>query len=158
MTQEKKQEYTLRITCANKTQLITIIYEMVLDYLQEAMDHISVGEREEANLSLSHAQNCIDELIHSLDLNYEIANNLYQIYLFSKKELTAAGASYSMHRIWRVKQNFSLLHKAYLELEKFDTSNGLMGNTQKVYAGLTYGKYSLNEDVTAVSMNRGLMA
>ena len=45
-----------------------------------------------------------------------------------------------------------------MELEKYDTSEVLMGNTQKVYAGLTYGKYSLNEDITALSMNRGLMA
>jgi flagellar protein FliS len=69
-----------------------------------------------------------------------------------------ASATYSIHRIWRVLKNFRNLHDAYAELEKEDTSDKLMGNTQKVYAGLTYGKYSLNEDVTAVSYNRGLMA
>ena len=36
MTQEQKQKYTRKITQANKTQLITILYEMVLDYLQDA--------------------------------------------------------------------------------------------------------------------------
>ena len=35
MTQEKIQVYTRRITMANKTQMITILYEMVLDYLAE---------------------------------------------------------------------------------------------------------------------------
>ncbi|MCR5671909.1 MAG: flagellar protein FliS [Butyrivibrio sp.] len=158
MTQEKKQEYTLKITQANKTQLITIIYEMAIDYMDEALDYISVGKKDCADTSLNHVHACIDELIHSLDLNYELARNLHSIYLFSKKELTAAGASHSMHRIWRVKQNFLQLHDAYKELEKMDASSSLMGNTQTVYAGLTYGKYSLNEDVTALSMNRGLMA
>ena len=158
MTQEKKQEYTLRITQANKTQMITIIYEMTMDYLDEAIDNIAIGKRDNAGLSIDHAQSCIDELLRSLDYRYELAWNLRKIYLFSKKELMVAGATGSCNRIWRVKKNFQELHSAYLELEKYDNSSSLMGNTQKVLVGMTYGKYSLNEDVTAVSMNRGLMA
>ncbi len=158
MTLEKKQEFTLKISQANKTQMITIIYEMVMDYLEEAIDEIGIGKKDAASRSLSNAQNCIDELIRSLNLEYELARNLHQIYIFSKKELIAAGATYSIHRIWRVLKNFRSLHEAYRELEKFDNSQQLMGNTQQVYAGLTYGKYSLNEDIRAVSMNRGLMA
>ena len=158
MTFEKKQEYTLKITQANKTQMITIIYEMVMDYLEEAMDEISIGKKAEGTRSLMKAQNCIDELLHSLNLKYELARNLREIYMFSKKELLVAGATYSLHRIWRVLKNFRSLHEAYVQLEKEDDSKQIMGNTQKVYAGLTYGRYSLNEDVTAYGMNRGLMA
>ncbi len=158
MTLERKQEFTLKISQANKTQMITIIYEMILDYLDEAIDSIGVGKHEEARRSLLRAQNCIDELIHSLNLEYELAINLRQIYVFSKKELTVAGATLSINRIWRVLKNFKTLHEAYEELEKEDTSTQIMGNTQKVYAGLTYGKYKLNEDVSASAMNRGLLA
>ena len=158
MTQEKKQEYTLRITQANKTQMITIIYEMIADYLDEAIDNIAIGKRDDASLSIGHAQNCIDELLRSLDYRFELAWNLRKLYLFSMKELMVAGANGSCNRIWRVKKNFNELHEAYVELEKSDNSGSLMGNTQTVFVGMTYGKYSLNEDVTAVSMNRGLMA
>ena len=158
MTLEKKQEFTLKISEANKTQMITIIYEMVMYYLDEAIDYIGVGQKSDAVRSLTNAQNCIDELIHSLNMDYELAKNLFQIYIFSKKELTVAAATFSINRIWRVLKNFKNLHEAYEELEKEDTSDRLMGNTQKVYAGLTYGKYSLNEDVSSVSYNRGLMA
>ena len=158
MTFEKKQEYTLKISQANKTQMITIIYEMIMDYLEEAMDEISIGRKAEGTRSLMKAQNCIDELLHSLNLKYELARNLREIYMFSKKELLVAGATYSLHRIWRVLKNFRSLHEAYVQLEKEDDSKQIMGNTQKVYAGLTYGRYSLNEDVTAYGMNRGLMA
>lgn len=158
MTQEKKQEYTLRITQANKTQMITIIYEIIADYLDEAIDYIAIGKRDDANISISHAQNCIDELLRSLDFRFELSWNLRKLYLFSKKELMVAGATGSSHRIWRVKKNILELHSAYLELEKSDNSEKVMGNTQMVFAGLTYGKYSLNEDVTAASYNRGLMA
>ena len=158
MTQEKKQEFTLKISEANKTQMITILYEMVMYYLDEAIDHIGIGRKDDAVRSLTNAQNCIDELIHSLNMDYELAQSLYQIYIFSKKELIVAAGTFSIHRIWRVLKNFRNLHDAYAELEKEDSSAKVMGNTQKVYAGLTYGRYSLNEDVTAVSYNRGLMA
>ena len=129
-----------------------------MDYLDEAIDSIGIGKKEEARVSLMRAQNCIDELIRSLNLNYEIARNLHQIYIFSKKELMVAGGTLSINRIWRVLKNFRTLHEAYEQLEKEDTSKQVMGNTQRVYAGLTYGKYTLNEDVTAASMNRGLLA
>ena len=38
MTRELKQEYTRKIKQANKTQLITILYEMLLIYVEEAAD------------------------------------------------------------------------------------------------------------------------
>ncbi|RKM58895.1 flagellar protein FliS [Butyrivibrio sp. CB08] len=158
MTLEKKQEFTLKITQANKTQLITILYEMVMDYLDEAIDAFAVGTRDDAEKSIRNAQNCIDELIHSLNMEYELARNLHKIYIFSKKELSGAYATGNIHRVWKVKKNFESLHEAYVELEKYDESESIMDNTQKVYAGLTYGRYALNEDITAVSMNRGLMA
>lgn len=45
MTRELKQEYTLRITQANKTQLITILYEMALLYVDEAKAALAAGDR-----------------------------------------------------------------------------------------------------------------
>ena len=158
MTQEKKQEFTRRIVQANKTQMITILYEMVVVYVEEAIDAIGIGDKEQATVLLGRAQNCIDELIRSVNRKYELGRILQDIYIFSKKELTVAAINYSQHRIWKVEQNFKMLYSAYRELEKNDTSAPMMGNTQTVFAGLTYGKYRLNEDVTAVSMNRGVMA
>ncbi len=158
MTQEKKQEYTLRITQANKTQMITILYEMELDYISEAKNAIVHGQLDLAERSLCNAQNVIDELIRSVNLKMELGQMLHKIYIFSKKELMVVGVNRSLNRLQRVEQNFKALHTAYREIESGDTSKPTMENTHTVYAGLTYGKYSLNEDVTAVSMNRGFMA
>jgi flagellar protein FliS len=158
MTQEKKQEFTLKITQANKTQMITILYEIIIDYLDEAIDEFGIGKKEDGEASLLKAQNCLDELIRSVNMQTELGKNFRDIYIFSKKELIASGASHNLHRIWRVKKNFVAMYDAYKEFEKCDTSEPIMDNTQKVYAGLTYGKYSLNEDVSALSMNRGYMA
>ena len=38
MTKECKQQFTLRITQANKTEMIVILYEMLLVYLKDAED------------------------------------------------------------------------------------------------------------------------
>ena len=158
MTQEKKQEYTLRITQANKTQMITILYEMVLDYIGDAMEAMATSDRELVGRNLGYAQNCIDELIRSVNLKVDLGKMLHKIYIFSKKELMLAGINMNMQRLCRVQQNFKSLHNAYKEIEKVDTSEPTMGNIQTVYAGLTYGRHSLNESVAASSMNRGYKA
>ena len=155
MTSEKKQEFTLRISGANKTQMITILYEIFLCYADEAIDALGLGKKDEAQCSLDRAQGCLDELIRSLDLRFELAGQLHKIYLFSKKELTVAGATGSINKIWRVEQNIKTLHEAYKELEKFDRTPPMMDNIQTVYAGLTYGRSALNESIAASSMNRG---
>ena len=41
MKKEEKQDFTLRITQANPTQLVVILYEMLLCYLEDAMQAIS---------------------------------------------------------------------------------------------------------------------
>ena len=158
MTQEKKQEYTLKITQANKTQMITILYEMVLEYIADTKAAMNKSDRALSDRNLGYAQNCIDELIRSVNLQTELGKMLHKLYIFSKKELMLAGVNMSISRLCRVEQNFKALHSAYKEIESADTSEPTMGNTQSVYAGLTYGRYSLNESVTASSMNRGFMA
>lgn len=157
MTSEKKQEFTLRISGANKTGMITILYEILICYGEDAIDAFGEGNRTKARECLDMAQCCLDELIRSVDLSYDLGKNLHRIYLFSKKELMVAGVTGSMNKIWRVLQNIKALHEAYMELEKNDTSAPLMGNTQTVYAGLTYGKRSLNESIASSSYNRGFV-
>ena len=157
MTSEKKQEFTLRISGANKTGMITILYEILICYGEDAIDAFGEGKKEKARESLDMAQSCLDELIRSLDLRYELGVNLHKLYLFSKKELMVAAVTGSMNKIWRVLQNIKTLHEAYRELEKCDNSAPLMGNIQTVYAGLTYGRSSLNESISAASYNRGFV-
>lgn len=158
MTQEKKQEYTLKITQANKTQMITILYEMVLEYIEDALGAMDAGNKELAERYLGYAQNCVDELIRSVNLKIDLGKRLHKIYVFSKKELMLSGIYMSTNRLRRVQQNFRSLHTAYKEIEKADKSAPTMGNIQTVYAGLTYGRHSLNESVTSASANRGYKA
>ena len=72
MTDEKKQQYTLKISQASRTQLVVILYEMTLDYLKEAED--AAGSRDEAafHTGIKRARACIHELSHSLNHEYPL--------------------------------------------------------------------------------------
>ncbi len=158
MTQEKIKAYTRRITMANKTQMITILYEMVLEYIDEAQNAYNNGDEKGFAEGLSRAMNCIDELIHSLNIKYELGNNLLGLYLFEKRQLLRAIGKNSDENIPHVVKTFTNLHEAYLQLETMDDEKAVMTNVPKVYVGLTYGKGRLRETVADDTMVRGFMA
>ena len=63
MTKECKQQFTLRITQANATQLVVILYEMTLQYLADAEQAAEDAQFLEA---VRKTRGCINELLNSL--------------------------------------------------------------------------------------------
>ena len=155
MTKELKQEYTLRITQANKTQLAVILYEMTITYLEEASRAYDEGDTASFKDSIRKARGCIKELIASLHFEYEPARNLLQLYVFANQELTRARVRNSKKELDHVKGRMEKLHEAYEKIAAADTSAPVMANTQTVYAGLTYGKNSLTENLANQGSERG---
>lgn len=164
MSPEKKQDYTLRITQANKTALITILYDMVIDYCEEAITANGALEQgdetgaEHFERAIAAADACIDELIGSLHLEHELARNLLGLYLFEKRQLLHARIHGSDAELSHAIHIFSAFRDAYRQLEMQDDSAPLMMNVPKVYAGMTYGRGELTEDVTGAYANRGFTA
>ena len=155
MTKELKQEYTLRITQANRTQLVVILYEMTITYLEEAGQAFDEGDKSGFKTGIKKARGCIKELMDSLHFEYEPARNLLQLYIFANQELTRASVHNSKKELDHVKQMMEKLHGAYAEVAQADTSEPIMANTQTVYAGLTYGKNSLVENLANQGSERG---
>lgn len=155
MTRELKQEFTLRISQANKTQLITILYEMVLLYIDEAKEALDAENRMEYKSVIRKIRGCINELTGSLNFEYELAQNLLQLYLYVNRELVKASSHYDKENLEHIRKVIEQLHAAYKEIEVQDTSGPVMGNTQTVYAGLTYGRNTLTENISDSSSNRG---
>ena len=158
MTKECKQQFTLRITQANKTELIVILYEMTLTYLGEAEDALKREEIMEFRDALRKAKGCLEELIASLNMNYEPASKLLSLYLYCSRELTKADVRKNAEHIENIRRVISKLLAAYRELAAQDASGPVMQNSQTVYAGLTYGKNSLAEDMADQGTNRGFRA
>ena len=155
MTKELKQEYTLRITQANKTQMITILYDMTLLYLAEAKEALNEDRKEDFKMAIRKIQGCIGELVDSLHMEYDLAKQLFQLYRYIYRELVKANVHYSQENLDHVVSVIEKLREAYAQIEGQDTSGPIMGNTQTVYAGLTYGRSDLNESIAGTESNRG---
>ncbi len=155
MTKEKKQEFTLRITQANKTGLVVILYDMTLAYLEDASVAFDEKDKAEYKKSIGKAKDCLDELIASLDLSYGIALNLHSLYFFYKRQLSTAAIQGKRELMDSVAGMLKELKQSYEKVASQDTSAPLMENTQAVYAGLTYGKGSLNVGLADQSADRG---
>lgn len=172
MTRECKQQFTLRITQANKTELIVILYEMLLIYLDEAEEALAgaVAAKAEAEETLykkkiaefretlRKARGCIGELLASLNLDYELAVRLLSLYLYCNRELTKADIRKEKEPLTHIRGVIEKLLGAYRELAGQDDSGPVMQNSQMVYAGLTYGKNKLSENMTDQGANRGFRA
>lgn len=158
MTKEYKQQFTLRITQANKTELIVILYEIVLAYTEDAETALDKDEIAEFREALRKMRGCFGELIASLNLNYELAARLLSLYLYCNRELTKADIRKEKEPLMHIKSVISKLLTAYRELAGQDESGPVMQNSQTVYAGLTYGKNSLSENLSDQGANRGFRA
>ena len=158
MTRELKQQYTLRITRANKTELIVILYDMILSYIEEAKEAFEKEERAAFRDAIRKIRGCNQELIASLNLEYEPAMNLLSLYLYVNRELVHADVRKDLQALEHVSMVISGLKEAYEVLAKEDCSGPVMQNTQAVYAGLTYGKDDLTENMADQGTNRGFLA
>ena len=79
MTKELKQQFTLRISQANKSQLVVILYEMMITYLDEAKEAYDRQDRAGFREGIRKSRGCLMELMSSLHFEYEVASNLLSL-------------------------------------------------------------------------------
>ena len=156
MTSEVKQQFTLRITQANSTELVVILYEMLLDYLQESEEALSASDKAAFHEGLRKTRSCLNELMSSLHMEYEPAPTLLQLYLFCLRRLAAGEAKGELQPLKEVEQVMRPLHDAYRQIAAQNNGGPIMGNSQTVYAGLTYGRSTLTENMADQGANRGM--
>ena len=154
MTSECKQQFTLRISRANPTEMIVILYEMLLAYLEEGE-----AARDKAQLreAVRKTRGCLNELINSLNLEYDPAPALLQLYLYCTRRLVAWEMRGEEEAPREIRKVIQPLHDAYAQIEKLNQQGAVMNNSQTVYAGLTYGRTTLTENMADQSPNRGML-
>lgn len=143
MTKELKQEYTLRISEANSTQMVVIIYEMLEIYISETRQALRDGQIEEFHEGIKRCTACIRELSASVLPDSPLSGNLQSLYIFCMKELSLSDVHHTENGLIHADAIIKKLHGAFKVVADNDDSPAVMGNTQRVYAGLTYGKESL---------------
>lgn len=159
MENEKRKAYTARISQANRSELVVIIYELMLDSIETAQNGFAAGDLELADKELKRAQGFLQEMRGSLDFKFEISANLASLYRYVNEQLAASIVRRKDVELDSCKRVLRGLMDSFEEVAKQDTSGPVMENTQQVYAGLTYGKGSLNEIAIDVSSgSRGFRA
>ena len=156
MTGEIKKEFTLRISQANSTQLVVILYDMLLCYLNDAEEAFNQKEYDAYKDAIRKSRNCVNELMQSLHMEYELAHALLQLYLFCIRRLAKCEACNEDGCIKDIRRVIVPLRDAYDKISCNNTNGAVMDNSQTVYAGLTYGRNQLTEDMTYNSPNRGM--
>ena len=157
MTDEKKKEYTRRISQANKSGLVVILYELFFEYTNEAEQLFSQNDKKGFSKAIFRAHDCLNELIASLNMEMELAGNLLQIYMFISGQLGYANGKKDAAPLKDVNRLMKKLYETYKKDSENDTSLPVMQSAQVVYAGLTYGKDDINESYMKDG-NRGFLA
>ena len=155
MTKEMKQIFTRRITQANRTQLVVVLYDMILTCLKDAAAAQEIGCAQEFKKDMQCARNCISELRVSLDFNYDLSRNLFAIYAFADRELARDMYGIDAQQLAQITGMFQKLRDAYYTVSKEDHSQPLMENAQDVYAGFTYNRTDVNESLSQYGAARG---
>lgn len=156
MENQLKGDFTRRLSQCNAGGMIVIIYDIFFAYLEDAKKGIELDCRDDFKAGLRGAQSTLDELIYALDFKYELSVTLYSLYHYCKEILSKAMYEYKLDKVYEVEKIMTKLYESFKEVAKQDTSEPIMTNTQQVYAGMTYGKYELNENF-ADNNSRGFL-
>lgn len=156
MTKEQMQDFTRRVTQANRSGLVLIKYEMLFVYFDDIES--AFGKDKEA---LKHALRNADAVLKSfqstLDFKYGMSAQLYSLYDFHRRQLAKVLMRNSLEDLSQSRVMLQSLYEAFKEAAKQDTSAPLMQNAQQVYAGYTYGKRDVNENCH-IDSSRGFFA
>lgn len=155
MDKEKKQEFTVRISNANRSELVVILYDMILTYIEDAKVFLKNENKQGFCEEIMKAQECVKELISALDKQYEIASDLARLYLYVNRTFAKIMVRPEEELIISAENVIKGLKESFEQIAKQDNSPALMGNAQEIYAGLTYGKNSLNENLSDEGPSRG---
>jgi len=157
---ESVKIFTRRITSANKSEIIVIIYDIIEENLALAKKTLAEGDRETYRNEIKQAISFVKELLVSLDMNYEVSKNLASLYIYVSRCLNFALVSGKKEEIEAAEKVLRKLGDSFREVAKMDESKPVMENTQRVYAGITYGRgLDLDETLVAPAMeSRGFRA
>jgi flagellar protein fliS len=157
---ESVKIFTRRITSANKSEIIVIIYDIIEENLALAKKALAEGDRETYRNEIKQAISFVKELLVSLDMNYEVSKYLASLYIYVSRCLNFALVSGKKEEIEAAEKVIRKLGESFREVAKTDESEPVMENTQRVYAGITYGRgLDLDETLVAPAMeSRGFRA
>lgn len=137
---------------ASRGELLCITYELLLEQIELAKKSKEVEERQN---HIKKAIKILHMLVGDLDFSIGLSQELFRIYVYVQGLLINAKQND------KLEEAYKLIHKIYegykTIVAKEEGSKPVMQNAEAIYAGLTYGKSSVNE-MTIGNENRGFKA
>lgn len=158
MTKDQIQEFTLKITQENHSGLILVLCDMEKIYMQDAMDAYP-QDMDGYLKNVELARRGMNELISCFNPADPLGVRVVTILRFIYGKLVKSAVKQEPQDLDRCKEMVDNLRVGFVCLHEIDTDGPVMKNTHQVYAGLTYGKGTLNESVQGVDYSsRGFKA
>ena len=110
----------VQVTTADRLKLVVMLYDGAISYLKTAIKYLEENDMAAKGIYISKAQDIIDELNNSLNLNEggEIASTLRKIYNFLYFYLVKANLKKDPKMIKEVIDILSTLREAWDEISK----------------------------------------
>ena len=153
------KDFQTKIVSADRGQLIIISYEMLIVEIDDAIKFLEKDDETEFSRAMIRAHKILQELSGNLDFQYDISKDLMSIYIYINKKFIDASIKGDKEPLIETKRLLSILLNGWKEADKLElTERPIIENGQKLYAGLTYGKGTLNETIYDNSSSRGFKA
>ncbi len=158
MTRDEISCFTNRITSGNATGIIVVLFDIYSCYTDDAKRALRQGRNEKSIREYTHALHQASQVLrhlkNALDFKYDISKNLYALYDFCERALARAVYSLDTTEIDNTIKIMDQIGESFREIAKKDEAPPVMGHSQKVHAGYTYGRTDVNEMVYS-DRNRG---
>lgn len=159
MTDELINDYTVRITQANVTNLAVICYELEIRFLEEAMLNYQAEDMSGCIENLQLASKAQVDLMNMQKTDTKVGADVMSLYIFVNKHILDSITQKTPCDIEACVTILTNLKQAFIELAKTDVEGPVMENAHQIYSGLTYGKGYLNDSMDPiVDVNRGFKA
>ena len=158
MDAKTKQAFANRIENATPMQLIVINYELLLLFMDEAS--VAAAGTPECVAALESARGALAELHAALDMDIEFSKDLGNLYIFVNRCLIHAGTRRNNdEKNSQLAEGRGIVAELLEAWQTLDADEGLyeriLGSSQKIFAGLTYGKDGRLEEYQDFDPNRG---
>ena len=148
MKKEQIVDFTRRISQANRSGLVVVMYDIFFTYLNDARVAYDAADWNAYKEALRRAQ---------LNFSYDMAKNLYSIYVFCRDSIAKSLYKRDLADAEDACRLMKKLYDGFLHAAEQDHSEPLMKNTQQVYAGYTYGRDNLVETCQDSDSSRGFL-
>ncbi|XOK61318.1 flagellar export chaperone FliS [Paenibacillus elgii] len=100
MNQQAQQLYLrTQVSTAAPGELTLLLYNGCIKFMKQAQEALVTKNYSEKNINIKKAQDIIDELMITLNMDYEISKNLKMLYVFIKEQLFEANFKLNMESL-----------------------------------------------------------